>query len=189
MNAKGLTLVELVTGVLLAAVLAAISTLEYCEANHRAKMARTYSELQRLGAAMESYQVDFNGYPPSEAHSPLGSTAGSFRQDSRLLSTPVAYLAHPPFDPMAPENSPLIVYSTHRMAPQPPDYNIYPHNSYLAWSVGPDGVNNTDGYLDRETVEANEALAVPVAGQGRRYDPTNGVIGFGDVYFFGPRSE
>lgn len=66
----------------------------------------------------------------------------------------------------------------------------------MTWSIGRDELTNT-GYYSLPRVLANESLANPSIGVdrkgkyiggagycGMRYDPTNGVTSYGDIYRF-----
>jgi hypothetical protein len=72
----------------------------------------------------------------------------------------------------------------------------------MTWSLGPDLVTNTGSYFPLRAIIMNEARAMPYIGKNRngfwlggqgyngmRYDPTNGTISYGDIYYFGGESK
>jgi len=96
---NGFTLIELLVVVAIIAILAAMAVANLLEAQTRAKVARAKSDLRSAAAALESYRIDHQGYPPMRS---LGFAGGPpIIQGSELkwwyvpdaLSTPVAYLS------------------------------------------------------------------------------------------------
>jgi prepilin-type N-terminal cleavage/methylation domain-containing protein len=94
----GFTLIELLIVVAIIAILAAIAVPNFLEAQTRAKVSRVKSDLRTMATGLESYNIDFNGYPPCNSFGvPINSTApgiGGSQNWAVLerLSTPVAYL-------------------------------------------------------------------------------------------------
>lgn len=81
---NGFTLIELLIVVAIIGILAAIAVPNFLNAQLRAKISRTYSDLRAISVAMESYQVDRNAFPPNNSHLTVHLT---------YLTTPVAYIA------------------------------------------------------------------------------------------------
>ncbi len=94
------TLIELLIVVAIIAILAAIAVPNFLEAQTRSKVSRAKADLRTLATGIESYRVDFNGYPQAN---PFNTSS---RRESDLpdpantkvilerLSTPVAYLTN-----------------------------------------------------------------------------------------------
>ncbi len=64
---KGFTLIELLIVVAIIAILAAIAVPNFLEAQVRAKVSRSLSDMRSLATAIESYYVDNNTYPLASA--------------------------------------------------------------------------------------------------------------------------
>jgi prepilin-type N-terminal cleavage/methylation domain-containing protein len=87
------TLVELLIVVAIVAILSAIATPNFLEAQTRAKVSRVYSDMRTLKTAIESYTVDFGKGPYiTDTFQPLATRLSQ-------LTTPVAYLTTFPNDP------------------------------------------------------------------------------------------
>lgn len=106
---RGFTLIELLIVVAIIAVLAAIAVPNFLEAQTRAKVSRTKSDLRAMAAAIESYRVDGNNYPV------YGRVAVDYTVEypgvndafpdltefiSTAITTPIAYLSTAPLDAM-----------------------------------------------------------------------------------------
>lgn len=90
-KSEGFTLIELLIVVAIIAILAAIAVPNFLEAQTRAKVSRTKTDMRTLVTGLESYRVDNNSYPPASC-------------SLRYLSTPIAYLANGRiFDPFGTE--------------------------------------------------------------------------------------
>ena len=66
------TLIELLIVVAIIAILAAIAVPNFLEAQVRAKVSRTISDMRTLNTAIEAYAVDFNLHPPNTRGRPGG---------------------------------------------------------------------------------------------------------------------
>ncbi len=84
---RAFTLIELLIVVAIIAILAAIAVPNFLEAQTRSKVSRSRADIRSLATALESYRVDWNGYPPTPFV--LGDV---LRVTPNLLSTPVAYI-------------------------------------------------------------------------------------------------
>ncbi|MFP4379327.1 MAG: type II secretion system protein [Candidatus Sumerlaeia bacterium] len=153
------TLIELLIVVAIIAILAAIAVPNFLEAQMRAKVAATESDMRSMVTAIESYTVDHNRYPPAvNAFIPPPEPTQTWR-----LTTPIAYITTIPkdrfFKPQA--------FGTPG-GPFGPggEYIHYIGDDtvtryWLLWSYGPD-----------QDMEFQRVL----------YDPTNGTISDGDIY-------
>ena len=100
---KAFTLIELLIVVAIIAILAAIAVPNFLEAQTRAKISRTKSDMRTSATALEAYCVDNNGYPNSHSFGiataktapadPLVDSSNPFSNHIlERLSTPVAYV-------------------------------------------------------------------------------------------------
>lgn len=80
----GFTLIELLIVVAIIGILAAIAVPNFLNAQTRARIARTYSDLRALSTAMEQYALDNNKHPVNNSHLTV---------HLRSLTTPVSYIA------------------------------------------------------------------------------------------------
>ncbi|MBI1388474.1 MAG: prepilin-type N-terminal cleavage/methylation domain-containing protein [bacterium] len=94
---KGFTLIELLIVVAIIGILAAIAVPNFLNAQIRAKVARTWSDMRSLVDAMEQYHLDRNSYPPDFDGIGL-SNAGSEVNTYKQLTTPIAYMSTIPLD-------------------------------------------------------------------------------------------
>jgi len=86
-NGTAFTLIELLIVVAIIAILAAIAVPNFLEAQTRAKVARTASDLRVYDTAAETYRIDTNKLPPTNR------VAGQTRLwMMHYLTTPVAYM-------------------------------------------------------------------------------------------------
>ena len=99
MKSRAFTLIELLIVVAIIAILAAIAVPNFLEAQTRAKVGRTYSDLRSAATAIESYRVDNNAYPTmikpgfSGGVPPLAGSDLKWWYIPNSLSTPIAYLS------------------------------------------------------------------------------------------------
>jgi len=214
MNArnKAFTLIELLIVVAIIAILAAIAVPNFLEAQTRAKVSRFMSDLRSTATAQEAYAVDHNRYPPPDTY-PAGadeSITGSSHPSnlagaaegyaSRRLTTPVAYLTVLPGDIFAHGGEGMPTpHAWHYINDQfnqvkfagTPEEMFFSARTKGALNLG---VNPTISQYDRSVTWhahshgpdkdhddfASEA-GIPVA-----YDPTNGTVSDGDIFYFGP---
>jgi len=190
MTKRSFTLIELLIVVAIIAILAAIAVPNFLEAQTRSKVSRAKSELRTLKVGLESYRVDHNNYP---WHIPLN--VGAEGPELRGITTPLAYLSSLPQDPFrlnTPWNNTFypgwydytrfIQYfdgsgilvtkfwncfgTTFRKDPSYYGYSIF--------SLGPD-TKEVRAYTFEE----------PFSFSATTYDPSNGTISAGDIYYFG----
>ncbi len=109
MKKHGFTLIELLIVVAIIAILAAIAVPNFLEAQVRAKVSRSKSDMRTLATAIESYTVDYNKALPSPlqlnfaacVNPPYSSRPGGAASSYSclaLLTTPVAYTTSVPLD-------------------------------------------------------------------------------------------
>ncbi len=196
MNRKGFTLIELLIVVAIIAILAAIAVPNFLEAQTRARVSRTENDLRTIDLGMESYRIDNNGYIASRRESYLPPASTLTAADTRLLSTPIAYLDSTPPDifrmiaGLAQPN--YYIYAVSYTAAGAPKYAAYPYTAWMTWSTGPDQVTQSGGYRSFKQITTNEvnaAAGAAVGNGGMRYDPTNGTVSEGDIYRFGGEAK
>ncbi len=185
-SSRAFTLVELLIVVAIIAILAAIAVPNFLEAQVRARISQAHAGLRTTAVALEAWRVDYNSYP--------SRSASQFQILEALipLSTPVPYVAEIPADPFV-ANLPAsysdgvdwnLAYKNHLgewTFPRPFDYlprlpnalwaSVTSHPESARWalrSAGPDIVPTWLGH------------GAPA------YDPTNGTVSAGDIYFTGP---
>ncbi len=196
---RGLAAVEVLPGMGLAGLLAMLGTSQLDVARQGARVAEAEASLDRLAAAMEAYMIDNRTYLPSDADSSLPGHGTASGADTRLLTTPIAYVDQVPVDPFRRTFVPRFsVYALGLSSTGSFSYNIYPHRLWMSFSWGPDQCTQSGGYRSLATVVANESLTQPLLGgqtpvefggggnqyNGMRYDPTNGLVSVGDIYRF-----
>ena len=182
MNKEGFTLIELLITVAIIAILAAIALPNFLAAQSRAKVADSESAMQTLATALEAYAVDYNAYPY------VGYTV-NYLQKLVSLTTPVSYLASLPkyhWQPWLPfggsESIRYYYYSDRRshddlVAGWGYPWTMFDQNGRHQWylsGVGPDG--DYDQAWQGNTPGSNYHL----------YDPSNGVVSYGDLIRLGP---
>ncbi|MGC9329167.1 MAG: type II secretion system protein, partial [Candidatus Hinthialibacter sp.] len=89
---KGFTLLELMTVMTIIGILSAIAIPNFLNAAHRARVARSQTEIETIIWAMEMYYVDEEVYPLNAE--PGASSPG----DLAPLTTPIPYMSSIPYD-------------------------------------------------------------------------------------------
>jgi len=204
---RGFTLIELLIVVAIIAILAAIAVPNFLEAQIRAKCSRARNDLRTLAVALEAYRTDDNVYPINpfypeadrwrirNAHGwqrPMGETFDTEYGIWFILTTPIAYISSIPKDPMwRLYNEQWGIWRDYYRI-----WNLEGHKSralnnawgapgtvYLArhglsiltCSVGPDGVEDCADGTQPGTWDGVPGI-IP-------YDPTNGTVSWGDIYY------
>ena len=209
---RGFTLIELLIVVAIIAILAAIAVPNFLEAQTRAKVSRFMADLRGAATAMEAFAVDNNKYPPPNKV-PVGYTGSESLDDPPEgaaegylpyhLTTPIAYITsvptdifthHEPIDGHPRYSAPHYVNDQYnqqqfanagpqemyfvartkaglRLGTEPALHQYERSTVWLAHSHGPDG--------DHDDWAADQ-------GRPTQYDPTNGTISDGDIFYFGP---
>ncbi len=190
MKRNAFTLIELLIVVAIIGILAAIAVPNFLNAQIRAKVARTMSDMRSITNTLEMYHVDNSKYPEGRAN------WTDFGLDR--LTTPVAYMSTIPIDPFAPQEGMSVAAGGYGWFPQ-----ILPYYVYL-WAQNPSHSLNSAisrDYLFRKGVMKDPTAAPPQIfhyyqlramgpnGQGDyslAYDMTNGLMSAGDIAFHGP---
>lgn len=173
-------IVEFVIVLCIVLIIVAIALPGYVDSDVHANCEYRKRDLRAIAQAMEAYRAAHGAYPASEKDSPLPGHGAGIEIDQRLLTTPIAYL------PKLLNDGFREKAEKKRRSGEDAGYRVYVvGKDWMTWSIGQDLTNNTEGYKSLSMIEANEALAVPDALAGIRYDPTNGTVSPGDIYQFG----
>ncbi|MEN6625195.1 MAG: prepilin-type N-terminal cleavage/methylation domain-containing protein [Candidatus Sumerlaeia bacterium] len=107
MKTRAFTLIELLIVVAIIAILAAIAVPNFMEAQTRARVSRTQSDIRTQAMALESYFVDYGSYTRDSDSSldTVGQTEGHYNHELAngvlQLTTPIAYMSGILEDPFA----------------------------------------------------------------------------------------
>lgn len=181
MNKRGaFTLIELLIVVAIIAILAVIAVPNFLEAQTRAKVSRSKSDLRSIATGLESYRVDYNRFRKVLLTQDLPSRL-------QHLTTPVAYLTSIPEDPFWKldsttfhGSSPLYVYASGNLyggGAHVFDTTEAVASIYSLAGRGPDSDLDGGGYCVGHPLALSSGLAIRTT-----YDPTNGTISSGDIY-------
>ena len=208
MKRAGFTLIELLIVVAIIAILAAIAVPNFLEAQTRAKVSRVKSDMRSIGVAIESYRTDYNEYiyqqknmGPDFIHRwflriefVTGSWPG-WDYWGQKLTTPITYITGIPFDPF---NSNFYRGPTTGWGPNGNDKPraasvILGRGNDLNWPRdwwgGPKSntpvVLHDLGYSLESAGPDNSVYGYAPEAQPHIYDPTNGTLSYGDIWWFG----
>jgi len=171
---KGFTLIELLIVVAIIGILAAIAVPNFLNAMTRSQIARVKADLKAWNQALESYNLDHNAFPTPAWFTEEGNAFKSSHSFNRL-TTPIAYLSSPMFDPFQSGIDPThggkymshdgaYIYGTWRTI----NNGIINIKSYQIQSFGPDKFGDNFG---------PDSL-------WNLYSATNGLVSRGDITFF-----
>lgn len=183
---QAFTLIELLIVVAIISMLSAIAVPNFMEAQTRAKVGRTKSELRAVATALETYRTDYSAYPivgnlqypgPWDMSIPYG-------QRLKAVTTPIAYITSIPVDVYPPKEDPNHLGSEYCYAPgnfyhgASPRYSgkNYRSTIYSLAGRGPDRELNAGGYCMAHPAAFDSHINV--TGQ---YDATNGTVSSGDI--------
>lgn len=200
---KGFTLIELLIVVAIIAILALIAVPNFLEAQTRAKVSRGKADLRSLATAIEAYRVDNPTGPFLPFHDGPATAASNNRWNictARgwpieyglwfILTTPVSYITTVPHDVFRRDNNEqwVIWLDYFRV------WNIENNTGYSGQWGGPtiarlnrNGVKILMASVGPDRVEdiGDGSAGTGLPGQSGivQYDPTNGTVSWGDVYY------
>ena len=96
----GFTLIELLIVVAIIAILAAIAVPNFLEAQVRAKVSRTSTDMRSIRVGIESYRVDNNTYPDTDFG---GENLTQYGVGLIRITTPISYFSSVPKSPFSEE--------------------------------------------------------------------------------------
>jgi prepilin-type N-terminal cleavage/methylation domain-containing protein len=189
---RAFTLIELLIVVAIIAILAAIAVPNFTESQMRSKVARSRNDMRAIATALEAYRVDTNRYPPCGFNFD-GGTGLSY------VTSPIAYIVSDNVRDIfrgkatntAGEPLPYINYASR-------DHELFSYwdraanvfvgrnaQMWFAFSAGPDLQPESEVF--RTVIETDNLPGFV----NTLYDPTNGVISYGNLYraggnFHGP---
>jgi type II secretion system protein G len=191
------TLIELLIVVAIIAILAAIAVPNFLEAQTRSKVSRTKADMRTVTTAVESYRVDRNRYPPDAQFGVV-----PFLERLTHLTTPIAYITSVPPDPFANKSAIRDFVNTesevNAYAPMDDQNNFHPILTFdFANRMQPGGIPESAVIWARISRFPGVVLwgmrspgpDLYPAYLGRAvapYDPTNGTISEGNIYWTGP---
>jgi len=207
----GFTLIELLIVVAIIAILAAIAAPNFMEAQVRAKVSRSHSDMRSLATAIEAYAVDYNKYPQPDAGIPDWTTANNdYATYLQPLTTPVAYIASLPrytWNPwICTKNDPswtkylAYCYKYDCKAYWDLSFEAYGGDGTYSWkafdasgnkrwclaAVGPDGDSNHQIVFDPANPKTTGPSLTIENCLTFPYDTTNGTMSAGDIIRTGP---
>jgi len=200
---RGFTLIELLIVVAIIAILAAIAVPNFMEAQTRSKVSKTKADMRSMSTAFETYRMDSGKYPPDYQYYSVVTTRDLNAYLPRLivLSTPVAYISAIPEDVFA---EGAITRNTTYAAPyKVAGKFVRPYCFDYAYRYLPDGRDENVQYPGLWTLRISRSpgvmwairsigpdLYASVLGDlsplATSYDPTNGTLSYGDIFYLGP---
>jgi len=198
---QGFTLIELLIVVAIIAILAAIAVPNFLEAQVRAKVSRTLSDMRTMRTGLEAYRVDGNVYPETD-EGLAALTAG--KRSLYRLSTPVAYLTSMPQSPWK-ENYGTANPADPKIAQSIKSYLYVRKRNSTTLAADPNYRNDRAAYIlqgalastaEKEKGEWELKSSGPdnrddvheIGASARLYDPTNGTVSPGDIATFSDKS-
>lgn len=181
---KGFTLIEILVVVAILAMLSAIATNNFLEAQVRSKISKTKVDMRSLSLAIEAHAVDNNHYPIGY---PGPSLEMLIKWGTQSLSTPIAYVQDSyPLDPFMISKDDRIWTgsggSYYIMSRRDTSYQYFNlgDKGWLLSSLGPDKDSDIPPIFVHDN--QNDYLHSINNINSQFYDPTNGTTSSGDIF-------
>lgn len=210
-HSSAFTLIELLIVVAIIAILAAIAVPNFLEAQVRSKVSRVKSDFRSCAVGMEAYMVDHNSYPiPADGDGnmipdPVAAVTVN-PMETRvplLLTTPIAYITSISTDPFAVTRhgesrgyqAVTLDYINIRRLHAPTVNWLTVWNRFFRELSGKDAPSTVRYFFASFGPDQDHDAHVPhitgpsgphTHGDASQYDPTNGTISSGDLFYFGP---
>lgn len=195
---KAFTLIELLVVVAIIAILAAIAVPNFLNAMTRANVSRVKADMRTLATALETYRLDTNRYPPDATDDVV-----PYLHRLIFLTTPISYITSVPADPFARRGT-IIEFANsdgggRNAYADPPTVTgewHFPLTYDYATRIGPGMVLESPAVWMR--ISRSPAVLWGIRSVGPDlwpawlgmaeppYDPTNGVVSRGNIYWTGP---
>ena len=202
---RAFTLIELLIVVAIIAILAAIAVPNFLEAQTRAKVSRTKNDMRSTATGLEVYRLDYNIYPPDyQFDAIVPRDLRCYLTRLQVLTSPIAYITSVPEDIYAEASlgKDLVLTAPYKI-PYSTGKLTRPYCFDYAYRYFPDGRDENVVYpglwTDRISRSKNVAWALKSVGPdliatvlgaaspaATSYDPTNGTLSAGDLFFLGP---
>lgn len=185
---RAFTLIELLIVVAIIAILAAIATPNFLEAQTRSKLARVKADMRTLTTALESYGMDNNAYPAGASYfTPMPSVRFN------PLTTPIAYITSVPRDPFTritgnnyedsikavSKTEPLDVYVYNQAVNQTGLGGGDTKRNRMSWSLTSGGPDRYIAYpyyaFSDDSIETGTHITYV-------YDASNGTLSYGEIF-------
>ena len=173
------TLIELLIVVAIIAILAAIAVPNFLEAQIRAKVSRSKTDIRSIATAFEAYRVDSNNYPPFSLQ----------RGGLVSLTTPIAYISSVPSDAFGkhlPRDTFFAYYQDAYIRTAPAGGRVATRTYFEAWLRGCQWAIVGRGPNLRFDAVLADGNPDRLPLRETTCDPTNGRISYGDIERFGP---
>jgi len=201
---KGFTLIELLIVVAIIAILAAIAVPNFLEAQTRAKVSRSKTDMRTIAVAEEAYRLDWNTYTHSNRAAANPWDRGQWGGFAEL-TTPVAYMTSIPLTPFGearvsgqPQTKRWNIFdlgtgnSGNRRCTDDPwtsNAEAFPADCFILASNGPDNIKDSrdpfvvsgDTGFPWRGADPNDAPGILAI----VYDPTNGTVSRGEIFRVG----
>ncbi len=202
---RAFTLIELLIVVAIIAILAAIAVPNFLEAQTRAKVSRAKNDMRATATALEVYQLDANKYPPDyQFDSLVPRDLRCYITRLQVLTSPIAYITAVPEDIYAEHSigKDLVLTAPYKV-PYSSGKLTRPYCFDYAYRYFPDGRDENVVYPGLWTQRISRSkgvlwalksvgpdLVATVLGAASpaatSYDPTNGTLSAGDLFYLGP---
>lgn len=179
---SGFTLIELLIVVAIIGILAAIAVPNFLNAQIRAKVSRVKTDIRALAQAHEMYYLDNNTYPPESEDNIFTGMRSRSEAGLFFLTSPIPYMSSLPRDPF--QDVTAVRFEGREAAYETGVATRNKKNvAYNIFSRGPDMAEN--GLYSAQPfygIQRNN-------GFGNTYNPSNGLVSNGDIYWYGGDSS